>query len=227
MTSTARVMWPARTVTTALAAAAIPAAGWAAHSIVWHRRLAEASRDKLTGALRREAWEPRIQWFIDRYGDNALVLIGDVDHFKSFNDDFGHHVGDLVLKSTAARLMAWAGRNGIVGRMGGDGGDEFVACAWVGAGRRHIRLDQLNHALSQPIPTSDGMVDIAVSIGAAAPDIIGTRDRSLLQRAADTAMYAGKHGGQPVLATRAHADVVSVNGRRPGRIGTHAGPEAA
>ncbi|MFD4528421.1 GGDEF domain-containing protein [Streptomyces sp. NPDC058470] len=228
MTSIARVALPSGTITTALAAAAIPAAGWAAHNVVWHRRLADASRDKLTGALRRDAWEPRIQRFITRYGDNALLLICDVDHFKTFNDDFGHHVGDLVLKSTASRLMEWAGSRGIVGRMGGDGGDEFVVGAWVGAGRRSLRLDQLNRALREPVDTGDGpAVDVAVSIGAAAPDVIGTRDRERLQRAADVAMYAGKHTGQPVLATRAHADVATINGRRPGRIGTHAGPEAA
>ncbi|MFF5147850.1 GGDEF domain-containing protein [Streptomyces sp. NPDC013157] len=223
-----RVALSSGTVAAALAAAAIPAAGWAAHSVVWHRRLAEASRDKLTGALRREAWEPRIQRFIDRYGDNALVLVCDVDHFKDFNTDFGHHAGDLVLKDTAARLTAWAGRHGIVGRMGGDGGDEFVVCTWVGAGRRTIRLDQLSRALREPIDTGNGQfVDVAVSIGAAAPDGIGSRDRSRLQRAADVAMYAGKHSGRVVQATRAHADVVSINGRRPGRNGTHAGPEAA
>jgi diguanylate cyclase (GGDEF)-like protein len=228
MTSIARVALPSGQIATALAAAAIPAAGWAAHNVVWHRRLAEASRDKLTGALRREAWEPRIQRFIDRYGDHALTLVCDVDHFKRFNDDFGHAVGDLVLKTTAARLMSWAGSRGIVGRMGGDGGDEFVACAWVGASRRTIRLGQLNRALREPIPTGDDQaVDVAVSIGAAAPDVMGTRDRERLQRAADVAMYAGKHTGRPVQAARAHADVPSINGRRPGRIGTHAGPEAA
>ncbi|MEV6404014.1 GGDEF domain-containing protein [Streptomyces bobili] len=228
MTSIARGALPSGTIITALAAAAIPATGWAAHNVLWRRRLAAASRDKLTGALRRDAWEPRMQRFITRYGDSALVLICDVDHFKTFNDDFGHHVGDLVLKSTAARLMAWAGNRGIVGRMGGDGGDEFVVCAWVGAGRRTSRLDQLNRSLREPIHTGGGAaVDIAVSIGAAAPDVIGTRDRERLQRAADVAMYAGKHSGQAVLATRAHADVASINGRRPGRIGTHAGPGAA
>lgn len=228
MTSVPRVALSPGTITTVLAAAAIPAAGWAAHSVVWHRRLADASRDKLTGALRREAWEPRIQRFIDRYGDNALLCVCDIDHFKQFNDDFSHHVGDLVLKHTADRLMSWAGHHGIVGRLGGDGGDEFVVCAWVGAGRRTLRLDQLNRALREPIPIGDGQfVDVSVSIGAAAPDAIGSRDRSQLQRAADVAMYAGKHRGQAVQATRAHAGAVSINGRRPGRIGTHAGPEAA
>ncbi|MFL4953295.1 GGDEF domain-containing protein [Streptomyces sp. MMS24-I31] len=228
MTSIARVAVPSGQIATALTAAAVPAAGWAAHAVTLHRRLAAAGRDPLTGALRREVWEPRLQQFIDRYGNNALLLICDVDHFKRFNDDFGHHVGDLVLQTTAARLKHWAGSRGVVGRMGGDGGDEFVVARWVGVGRRTIRLDQLNRALREPIQISDGQfVDVAVSIGAASPDTIGTRERSQLQRAADVAMYAGKHTGVAVQATREHVDVPSINGRRPGRIGTHAGPEAA
>ena len=71
-----------------------------------------------------------------------------------------------------------------------------------------------------PVDIGERLVDVAVSIGAATPDIVGTTALSSLQRTADTAMYAGKHTGRPVLADRSHTAVLSVNGRRAGRPGT-------
>jgi PleD family two-component response regulator len=64
------------------------------------------------------------------------------------------------------------------------------------------------------------VVDVAASVGAATCDIVGTRDLSALQRAADAALYEGKHSGRAVITTAAHATVPSVNGRRAGRPGT-------
>ncbi|WP_372412035.1 GGDEF domain-containing protein [Streptomyces luteireticuli] len=211
-----------------LTTVAVPLTGWTVHAVALHRRLAAAGRDPLTGALRRESWEPQVQRFINRYGDNALVLVRDIDHFKRFNDDYGHAVGDLVLATTAARIIQWAGSRGVVGRLGGDGGDEFIIAAWVGPGRRTVRLDQLNQALHEPVPTGDGhTVPVAVSVGAASADVIGTRDRSRLMRAADAAMYAGKHTGTVIQANIEHADAPSINGRRAGRLGTHTVARAA
>ena len=75
--------------------------------------------------------------------------------------------------------------------------------------------------LRVPVVLDDGQaVDVAASVGAAALDVIGTRDLSLSQRAADAALYDGKHSCRAVLATQEHATVPSINGRRAGRPGT-------
>ncbi|WP_398914207.1 hypothetical protein [Streptomyces sp. CEV 2-1] len=50
--------------------------------------------------------------------------------------------------------------------------------------------------------------------------MLGTRDLTALQRAADAALYDGKHTGRAHLATVAHASTPSINGRRAGRPGT-------
>ncbi|MFF4963190.1 hypothetical protein ACFY2Z_40670 [Streptomyces sp. NPDC001222] len=63
-------------------------------------------------------------------------------------------------------------------------------------------------------------VDVAASVGAATPATVGSRDLSLLQRAADAALYDGKHSGRAAIATAVHTTVPSVNGRRAGRPGT-------
>ncbi|MGW1675644.1 hypothetical protein [Streptomyces sp. NPDC002324] len=88
-------------------------------------------------------------------------------------------------------------------------------------GCREVRLDQLTRMLRSPVVLHDGQaVDVAASVGAAALDVIGTRDLSVAQRAADAALHDGKHSGRAVLATKGHATVASINGRRVGRPGT-------
>jgi hypothetical protein len=87
-------------------------------------------------------------------------------------------------------------------------------------GELGFRLGQLARVLAQPVTTGGHRVDVAVSVGAATPAMIGSRDLPALLRAADTAMYATKHTGRPLLAGPEHANAVSINGRRAGRPGT-------
>ncbi|MFB0620310.1 diguanylate cyclase domain-containing protein [Streptomyces sp. AGS-58] len=101
------------------------------------------------------------------------------------------------------------------------GGDEFAVVLELPAGRREQRLTQLVRMLHTLVTLDDGRtLKVAASVGAAAPDVLGTRDLTSLQRAADTALYDGKHSGRAVLATAAHTTVPSINGRRAGRPGT-------
>ncbi|MQY40468.1 hypothetical protein SRB17_85010 [Streptomyces sp. RB17] len=75
--------------------------------------------------------------------------------------------------------------------------------------------------LRTPVVPDDGRtVDVAASAGPATPDVTGSRDLTVLQRAADAALYDGKHSGRATLATEQHLTVPSVNGRRAGRPGT-------
>ncbi len=91
----------------------------------------------------------------------------------------------------------------------------------LAADRRQARLQQPVRLLHTPVTQDDGRtVDVAASIGAATPDVLGTRDLTTLQRAADAALYDGKHTGRAVLATAAHTTTPSINGRRAGRPGT-------
>ncbi|MEU7592558.1 GGDEF domain-containing protein [Streptomyces sp. NPDC039022] len=225
MTSTVRVHAPSANRALILTSLAVPLTGWTVHAVSLHRKLAAARRDPLTGLLTRDGYTAKARQITGRYGDHALVVIVDLDHFKQINDGHGHAVGDRVLAVTAQRLTAWAGSRGTAGRLGGD---EFAVAVRIGAGRRDLRLAQLATLLAQPVQLDDGAwADVAASIGAASPDILGTTDLSALQRAADAAMYAGKHTRRPVLADRSHATVPSVNGRRAGRPGTSAPGAAA
>ncbi|WP_217239824.1 GGDEF domain-containing protein [Streptomyces sp. AC555_RSS877] len=201
-----------------LTTAAVPLTGWTVHALTLHRKLAAAKKDPLTGLLRRDAYTARARQVLRRYGDDTVVVLVDQDHFKDVNDRLGHAAGDMVLRATADRLTAWAGPGAAVGRLGGD---EFAAVLHLPRARREVRLERLVRMLRTPVVLDDGQaVDVAASVGAAALDVIGTRDLSVAQRAADAALYDGKHSGRAVLATPEHAKVSSINGRRAGRPGT-------
>ncbi|MFJ2854444.1 GGDEF domain-containing protein [Streptomyces rubiginosohelvolus] len=199
-------------------AAAVPLTGWAAHALTLHKRLAATCKDPLTGLLRRDAYTAHARRLLTRHGDKMTVLMVDADHFKQINDSLGHAAGDAVLAAFGARLTAWAGPRAAVGRLGGD---EFAVVLGLAPARRAQRLEQLVRMLHTPVVLDDGRtVDVAASVGAAAPDVLGTRDLTALQRAADAALYAGKHSGRAVVATAARATTPSINGRRVGRPGT-------
>ena len=208
-----------------LTTAAIPLTGWAVHAVALHRRLAASRRDPLTGLLRRDAYTTRARQVLRRHGDNAIVVLVDADDFKAVNDTLGHAAGDTVLAAYGARLTAWAGPRAALGRLGGD---EFAVVLDLPADRREERLAQLIRMLRTPVVLDDGqVVNVAASVGAASPDAIGSSDLSALQRAADAALYDGKHSGRAVLAAAAHTTVPSINGRRAGRPGTAIWGQAA
>lgn len=197
---------------------AVPLTGWTMHAVALHRKLAAARRDPLTGLLGRDGYTAKARQILDRYTDTA-VLMCDLDHFKAINDTLGHAAGDAVISATADRLRAWAGNRAAVGRLGGD---EFALTLRIAPERRQARLAQLVDKLTQPVVLEDHrVVQVAASIGAASASSLGTSSLSALQRAADTALYKGKHTGRAVLASRADLTAASVNGRRAGRPGTH------
>jgi len=116
------------------------------------------------------------------------VAFVDLDGFKTLNDSFGHHVGDLVLKEVADRLAAAVRHPDLVARYGGD---EFVVIA-AGELRPDIRhlCDRLSSAVSQPIRIADRLIGINATIGIA-HSRPGDTPIDVLDRA-DRAMYASK-----------------------------------
>ncbi|MGZ0200576.1 GGDEF domain-containing protein [Streptomyces sp. RM1] len=200
-----------------LTTATVPLTGWAVHATVLLKQLARKDKDPLTGLLRRDAYTARARRLLARRNDLAVVMV-DADHFKAVNDTMGHPAGDAVLAAFGARLTAWAGPRASVGRLGGD---EFAAVVQVPAASLEQRLAQLVRMLHTPVVLEDGRtVDVAASVGAATPRTVGSRDLTVLQRAADAALYDGKHSGCATVASPAHTTVPSINGRRAGRPGT-------
>ncbi|HEX5503662.1 MAG TPA: diguanylate cyclase [Thermomicrobiales bacterium] len=130
-----------------------------------------------------------------RHGLTLCVLMLDIDHFKSFNDAFGHAAGDLALQVVAGALRRALRRGDYAARYAGE---EFVlilpeTTAQTGA----LIADRLRAAVAGLIDEPDCALPgpVTVSIGVAAFPEHGV-DRDLLLQAADLAMYLAKHIGR-------------------------------
>lgn len=145
------------------------------------------------------------------------VLLADVDHFKSVNDTFGHHVGDIVLKETARRLTALAREGDSVGRYGGE---EFLFvlhhCSSDGlraAGDR-IRTRFSDFPFTVEYDHHPFGLPITLSLGGASTDVHPDVDAEGLIRLADEALYEAKNAGRNRVEIR-RAEGLTVSAESP------------
>ncbi|WP_114376837.1 diguanylate cyclase domain-containing protein [Elioraea thermophila] len=166
-----------------------------------NRRLADlAQRDPLTGIANRRAFDAALAQAWERgrqTGEPFGLLIIDVDHFKWFNDTYGHLEGDRCLVRVAHALSALPLRpNDLVARLGGEEfaillpGADAVGAAKVGERARSAVADLM--ILHERSP--HGVVTVSVGAAAAVPTSLG--DAKALLAAADRAAYAAKAGGR-------------------------------
>lgn len=166
-----------------------------------NRRLADlAQRDPLTGIANRRAFDAALAQAWERgreTGEPVGLLILDVDHFKWFNDTYGHLEGDHCLVRVAQALSALPLRpNDLVARLGGEEfaillpGADAEGAATVGERARSAVADLM--ILHERSP--HGVVTVSIGAAAAVPTSLG--DAKALLAAADRAAYAAKAGGR-------------------------------
>ena len=159
---------------------------------------AQAIRDPLTGLFNRRYLEetlPREVARADRAGQTLGVLTIDIDHFKRFNDTFGHEAGDLVLREIGTLLRASFRTADISVRLGGE---EFVVVLLDTDKdklvRRAERLGDAVRSLAL-VHRELALGGVTVSIGVAIfPE--SARDADALLRVADVALYRAKNEGR-------------------------------
>jgi diguanylate cyclase (GGDEF)-like protein len=154
-----------------------------------------AMTDELTGVPNRRAVLTRLAPLVAAPGERThAMLIIDIDHFKSINDQHGHPEGDEALKLVAARLRGEVHEPAFIGRLGGE---EFVVVlpnSTVEAGR------QLAERFRESVTTIDTrrwLADrrLTVSIGLTISNAAGDTPSHMLQRA-DAALYEAKRAGR-------------------------------
>jgi diguanylate cyclase (GGDEF)-like protein len=158
-----------------------------------------AARDGLTGLLNRRSFDELLEreWLRARRDARPLALIMiDVDHFKRYNDTYGHQMGDECLRQVAAALQAAVLRPGdVVARYGGE---EFVIIlpATDNAGASLV-AERIKESLAlRKIPHSSSEHNIvSVSMGIATTIPADGEAHSLLA-AADSALYQAKQAGR-------------------------------
>jgi diguanylate cyclase (GGDEF)-like protein len=170
-----------------------------------------SNADPLTGVFNRRFFD---DYFASemaravRFNSRMAVAMIDVDHFKQFNDRFGHAAGDRALKNVARALQLAVRRSDLVARYGGE---EFVVLLReTDAEQAMDRVEQIRQAIQKESHTfgDSRPVHITVSAGVASwpadgitvGDLVATADRRLFE-----AKEAGRNrvvGPQPAAVVR-------------------------
>jgi diguanylate cyclase (GGDEF)-like protein len=159
-----------------------------------------ASIDMLSGLANRRGFQSRLdfEWLKARqYGSELSLLMIDVDHFKLFNDTYGHPEGDVCLSRLGETLAAIAAETrGFAGRYGGE---EFCLLLPNTDSSRALEIGEMVRAavknLAMPHCTSSYEA-VTVSVGVACTKPNDTQQPGDLIEAADAALYAAKHRGR-------------------------------
>ena len=158
----------------------------------------QSVRDPLTGAFNRRYMEETLHRELTRAARKKIalsIIMLDIDHFKKFNDTFGHAAGDLVLTYLSSLLQNQVRGEDVVCRLGGE---EFVmilpdAGLEVGLQRAEAIRAAVNAQSLEYNAHALGMV--TVSMGIAVYPEHGARGEEILEKA-DRAMYQAKHRGR-------------------------------
>lgn len=152
-----------------------------------------AFHDALTGLPNRVLLQERLDHAAARsirsHADAAVLFI-DLDHFKTINDEHGHHVGDQLLLAVTRRLTDGMRTGDTLARLGGD---EFVLLCedLVHPSDAHVIAERIQRSLAEPFVLAEHTVTISASVGLAYAGP-GSQVSERLIADADAAMYKAK-----------------------------------
>ena len=156
-----------------------------------------ADRDGLTGIANRRYFEARLRdeftrW--QRYGGDMSVLLFDLDHFKKINDQFGHGVGDTVLRLMAQRVSAVLRAQDSFGRFGGEEFALLLPCTPLADAM--LVAEKIRNTIGDvPVDVQGVSVPVTASVGGAAARV-GVPNYDVLINEADAALYSAKRQGR-------------------------------
>ncbi len=158
-----------------------------------------ADQDPLTRCLNRRAFFRRLErQFIKASagGHDLACIMADIDHFKSFNDQYGHAVGDKVLEKVAEVLRGSLNANEFICRYGGE---EFcIIIPGVDEGQSIDRAQMMRRAIEEAAGSTIRITSgkpITASFGVSCVSM-GARESADLLNQADKALYASKDAGR-------------------------------
>ncbi len=153
----------------------------------------QAERDPMTGLLNRYTMQHRLNAELNRCQRNQqplALLIFDIDHFKSVNDNFGHQVGDQVIQHVANVSQTTFRNYDLVFRMGGE---EFLACLpGVNQQQAAEKAEQLRQQIESQQVVPGFKTTISIGYVIAQPN----QNLDSLIKQADDALYHAKQNGR-------------------------------
>ncbi|WNV04090.1 diguanylate cyclase [Candidatus Methylospira mobilis] len=178
-------------------------------------------RDPLTYLYNRRHFDEQAAFlFLQSLRNDApfCVMVGDLDHFKSINDNFSHAIGDEVLRRVATLLQQNLRQNDIAARYGGE---EFVI-AFAGCSLQHAanRCEALRSCIEKHTwrDLHPGLL-VTMSMGLSDDTAVDSIEKMLA--AADKRLYEAKNGGRNRVAyaarhSEARSGNMNTNSRPPG-----------
>ncbi len=158
----------------------------------------KATHDHLTFLLNRGAIVDLLERELVRTlreKGSTIVMLTDLDHFKSVNDTYGHLVGDEVLRETARRLLGSVRSYDFVGRYGGE--EFLIVLNNCDSSQAMLRAEEVRKAIAgTPIQCSSGPLQITMSIGVLSSRDWGLTNAEEILREADAALYRAKASGR-------------------------------
>jgi len=156
-----------------------------------------ASYDKLTDLPNRALLFKQLKQSIasmEREKSNGMLLFIDIDHFKEFNDNYGHQLGDKVLQHVAKQIQSMCREEDIVGRLSGD--EFLVICNNMNDQYAiYTMIHKILNCFKTPQHIDTYLLNIELSIGVSLYPKDGNTPEALIN-AADQAMYSVKKSGR-------------------------------
>ena len=163
------------------------------------KRAHEALHDQLTGLPNQTLLADRIEAGLaraPRRGERLVVLLLDLDSFKTVNDGLGHGIGDALLQDVAERLTEVTRPGDTLARFSGD---EFaIVCEAIRDPELELLVEMIRATIAMPFTIATHEVTLTASIGVA-PATPGSSAQSLI-READSAMFRAKSAGRDQAA---------------------------
>lgn len=166
---------------------------------ILHKRISDlAAIDELTGILNRRFGLRRLKEEFSRsarHGAPISAVMMDIDHFKDFNDTFGHNAGDVVLKMVAQTIQENIRMEDMACRYGGE---EFLL-GLTGAGMNDaaVIIERIRRAIETKSVTWGGkQLQVTISSGIATYPVVRASVCEELITSADQALYAAKDFGR-------------------------------
>lgn len=155
------------------------------------------STDQLTGVYNRRYMDYTLSEEVNMHKNLGLqlnVVLLDIDHFKKFNDTYGHQFGDLVLRYVSKYIQKNIGSKAWIARYGGE---EFL----ISFGRSNQaevfkKIDEIRKGIAKLVLTDgESEASVTVSFGIATFPIHGATSEKLIEKA-DDALYESKNAGR-------------------------------
>lgn len=158
-----------------------------------------ATVDMMTGLKIHHYFQTKLKEEMDRCrkkGTKLCLLFTDVDHFKRFNDTYGHQAGDVVLIEVAKQVINAAQRHHIPARYGGE---EFCL-VMPGATEEEamVKGEEIRKAVESMVvknPNDGTDLKVTLSVGVSSFRTTDRNNKDLIERA-DKALYQAKHSGR-------------------------------